>query len=144
MTPQTQPSRKNWSDIEPAEAAKLSRDELERVDRPTNENGETCPWPWEPQQLAGAPLGQFHCSYCGGMQVAGLPHLDHRGEPEGAVETVTFVADWAEALTGQCDCCGEDRDVLTFNADADHIVDLCRSCALELAQQTDELADDHG
>jgi hypothetical protein len=72
--------RRNWTEIEPAEAAKLSREELEQIDRPTNEIGETCPWPWEPQQLGGAPMGQYHCSYCGGMEIAGLPHSDWREE----------------------------------------------------------------
>ena len=43
---------------------------------PINELGMECPWPWEPQQLGGAPMGQYHCGYCGGMQLAGIPHSD--------------------------------------------------------------------
>lgn len=51
-------------------------------------------------------------------------------------QTVTFVADWREAHSAICDCCAEEKDVLTFNADVDHVVDLCRTCALALAAQT--------
>lgn len=80
-----------WSDIEPADATKivLARPEHElpadvavRLDiaAPHNENGERCPWPWEPQQLAGAPLGQYHCPYCGAMVIAGVPHIDYGGD----------------------------------------------------------------
>lgn len=58
--------------------------DLEQIDRPTNENGETCPWPWDPQQLVGAPLGQYHCPYCGGMQIAGVPHADWREDADAA------------------------------------------------------------
>lgn len=47
---------------------------------PLNENGERCVWPWEPQQLSG--LGQYHCSVCGGMQLAGMPHLDWSDDEE--------------------------------------------------------------
>lgn len=73
---------RSWTDVDPAEAAKMSREELEQIDRPTNEMGETCPWPWEPQQLGGAPMGQYHCGYCGGMQIAGVPHADWRGDDD--------------------------------------------------------------
>lgn len=65
----------HWSEIEPKDAVNISLP-TEDIAAPINEEGEPCPWPWEPQQLKGAPLGQFHCSYCGGMQVAGIPHLD--------------------------------------------------------------------
>lgn len=30
--------------------------------------------PEHPEKLAGAPLGQYHCPYCGAMVVAGVPH----------------------------------------------------------------------
>jgi hypothetical protein len=76
-----------WTEISPDAAAKLSLEDLKQVDRPTNELGETCPWPWEPQQLGGAPMGQFHCSYCGGMQIAGLPHVDWRDMPADTTTT---------------------------------------------------------
>ena len=43
---------------------------------PVNEQGEPCPFPIDPLLLVGMPLGQYHCPYCLGMQVAGFPHLD--------------------------------------------------------------------
>lgn len=70
----------NWYEIEPKDAVDivLPQDGIEPA---YNELGEICPWPWEPQQLVGAPLGQYHCNYCGGMNVAGVPHTDWG--PEG-------------------------------------------------------------
>lgn len=67
----------HWTKIEPADAAELALP-LVGVDGPANEMGESCPWPWEPQQLVGVPLGQYHCGYCGAMVLAGVPHLDYR------------------------------------------------------------------
>lgn len=71
---------KQWFDIDPKDATHLSLPQ-DGIDGPLNELGEQCPWPWEPQQLAGAPIGQYHCPYCGGMVVAGIPHLDYSDEP---------------------------------------------------------------
>ncbi len=70
---------KHWSDIEPKDAVNITLpwegpDGI--IEGPMNEIGERCPWPWEPQQLKGAPMGQYHCSYCGGMNVAGIPHTE--------------------------------------------------------------------
>lgn len=45
---------------------------------PFGDQGEPCPWPFEPLEYAGAPIGMFHCSYCGSMVVVGLPHTDYR------------------------------------------------------------------
>lgn len=44
---------------------------------PINEMGEECPYPLDPAQWIGVPvaLGQYHCPYCGGMVIAGVPHL---------------------------------------------------------------------
>jgi hypothetical protein len=69
---------KDWRHISPAEAGKHKLDLSKDLSilAPINELGERCPWPWEPQQLVNAPLGQYHCSYCGGMQCAGVPHID--------------------------------------------------------------------
>lgn len=72
----------HWSDIAPQDAADLVLPTAEGLRGPLNEMDEECPWPWEPQQLGGAPLGQYHCSYCGGMQIAGMQHLDHREQCE--------------------------------------------------------------
>lgn len=66
-----------WRDIEPKDATELSLPH-DGVHGPLNSLGEECPWPWEPQQLVGVPMGQYHCSYCGDMVIAGQPHLDYR------------------------------------------------------------------
>lgn len=66
---------KTWRDIKPVEAAGISLPH-EGIEGPMNEMGERCPWPWDPQQLVGVPMGQYHCPYCGGIQVAGTPHMD--------------------------------------------------------------------
>ena len=66
-------SGKFWWECEPSEMVDV---QLVDEEGPLNELGERCPWPWDPQQLVGAPLGQYHCPYCGGMQVAGTKHLD--------------------------------------------------------------------
>jgi hypothetical protein len=39
--------------------------------------GTFCPWPFDPAQLVGQPIGQYHCPYCGSMVVAGIGHLDY-------------------------------------------------------------------
>jgi len=69
-----------WRDILPEDAIHIDCREHPELDPPQNEAGEPCPWPWDPQQLAGAPLGQYHCGFCGAMVVAGLPHIDYRDE----------------------------------------------------------------
>lgn len=69
-------SKRSWTEFEPHEAQDLLLPS-DDVQGPYNEIGQECPWPWEPQQLKGVPMGQYHCPYCGGMQVAGVPHLDH-------------------------------------------------------------------
>lgn len=45
-------------------------------------------WPCEgkPEELAGAPIGMYHCEVCGEMQLAGAYHLppqfpEHWAEP---------------------------------------------------------------
>lgn len=79
--PLTAPSLR-WQDITPEDAAGQKIDLTERLDitAPLNENGERCPWPWEPQQLVGAPLGQYRCPYCYAMCVAGMEHFDYTGD----------------------------------------------------------------
>lgn len=66
-----------WQDIAPADAAAIDLTERLDITAPRNENGERCPWPWEPQQLVGVPMGQYHCGYCGAMVLAGVEHLDY-------------------------------------------------------------------
>lgn len=69
----------SWREIEPKEAVSLNLEQFPHTEAPLNELGEPCPWPWEPQQLVGVPLGQYHCGYCGGYAMAGVPHFDSRG-----------------------------------------------------------------
>lgn len=69
-----------WTDIEPKDAVDLDLSVRLDIDAPLNENGERCPWPWEPQQLIGVPMGQYHCPYCDAMCVAGIPHPDYAEE----------------------------------------------------------------
>jgi hypothetical protein len=73
-----------WHDIAPADAVDIDLSERLDITAPLNEAGERCPWPWDPQQLAGAPIGQYHCGYCGAMVLAGVPHLDYAGGDDGA------------------------------------------------------------
>lgn len=71
---------RSWHEI-PVEEAVDIRLPTEGITGPVNEMGEPCPWPWDPQQLDDAPLGQYHCPYCGAMVLAGFPHLDYAEEP---------------------------------------------------------------
>lgn len=71
--------QRHWFDIEPKGAVDIVLPR-EDITGPVNEEGEPCPWPWEPQQLKGAPIGQYHCGHCGAMVVAGVAHLDYAGE----------------------------------------------------------------
>jgi len=68
---------KAWWEITPEDAVEI-RLPAEGIVGPMNEMGEECPWPWEPQMLSRAPMGQYHCNYCGAMAVAGVPHPDYR------------------------------------------------------------------
>jgi hypothetical protein len=66
-----------WQDINPDDATELDLSVRLDFTAPRNEEGERCPWPWEPQQLVGAPIGQYHCTFCGAMVLAGMEHLDY-------------------------------------------------------------------
>jgi hypothetical protein len=74
-----------WFSIEPRDAVDIALP-CDGIDGPCNEMGEPCPWPWEPQQLGGLPLGQYHCPYCGAMVLAGIPHIDYRAVTEEATQ----------------------------------------------------------
>lgn len=82
MTEQEAPLLR-WQDIAPKAAVDINLDERLDITAPLNENGDRCPWPWEPQQLKGVPMGQYHCGYCGAMVVAGVAHLDYREDDNG-------------------------------------------------------------
>ena len=79
----------SWTEIEPKDATDLDLSKDLDIEAPLNEAGERCPWPWEPQQLKGVPMGQYHCPYCGAMTLAGVPHLDYRDDvpPPGTEPT---------------------------------------------------------
>lgn len=66
----------HWTEISPKDAVDivLPRDD---IIGPVTMEGDPCPWPWEPQQLGGTPMGQYHCNYCGEMNVAGMQHVDY-------------------------------------------------------------------
>lgn len=90
---------RRWTDITPQEATtqqlNLARDI--HITAPRNEAGERCPWPWDPQQLGGAPLGQYHCPHCGAMVMAGLPHTDYSGEERVlTTENLPEIYEWCD------------------------------------------------
>lgn len=68
---------RQWHEITPKDATNIDLSKDLSITAPLNEEGERCPWPWDPQQLVGAPIGQYHCRYCGAMVIAGMPHLDY-------------------------------------------------------------------
>lgn len=76
---------RDWSEIDPKDATGIVLP-TDGILGPVNEQGEPCPWPWEPQQLVGVPLGQYHCLYCGAMVIAGIPHLDYADDGGTVVE----------------------------------------------------------
>lgn len=78
-TDTTTPTGRPWSDITPADATDL-RLPAEGITGPLGEDGQPCPWPWEPQQLTDAALGMYHCPHCGSMVLAGVAHPDYRDE----------------------------------------------------------------
>jgi hypothetical protein len=82
-------STRSWLDIAPKDAVNLNLTVDLTIDAPLNEQGERCPWPWDPQQLVGAPMGQYHCPYCGAMCVAGVPHPDYRETGQATAGTET-------------------------------------------------------
>lgn len=68
---------RKWHEIDPKDAAGINLAVDLTITAPLNEEGERCPWPWDPQRLVGAPLGMYHCPYCGAMVMAGIPHIDY-------------------------------------------------------------------
>lgn len=92
----------HWWEIQPADAVGLDLSVRLDIGAPHNEEGERCPWPWEPQQLVGVPMGQYHCGYCGAMCVAGVPHPDYRERPH---------AEHVDPDPGCADCYREGREL---------------------------------
>lgn len=81
-------TQRRWQDIHPKDAEHINLMVDMTITAPLNEMGERCPWPWEPQQLVGAPMGQYHCPWCGAMVMAGVEHIDYapllEGEGDGS------------------------------------------------------------
>jgi hypothetical protein len=50
---------------------------------------------YDPRELAGAPIGQFHCPNCGEMVIAGLPHPDYDMD---APTLARDLIDWLDAM----------------------------------------------
>lgn len=68
---------RKWHEIAPEDAVGIDLSKRTDIIAPLTSGGERCPWPWEPQQRVGVPLGMYHCSYCGDMVMAGVPHTDY-------------------------------------------------------------------
>lgn len=68
--------KRPWSEITPKDARTIELPNPE-IWGPLTEYGGECPWPWQPQQLAGVPMGQYRCKYCNAMCIAGMPHMDY-------------------------------------------------------------------
>ena len=69
---------KPWYEIDPKDAVNIVLPDPEVTEAPLDSEGKPCPWPWEPQQLGGQPIGMYHCRYCGEMVLAGVRHPDYR------------------------------------------------------------------
>lgn len=71
-------AKKMWHEIKPEDALLILLPHPD-IQGPLTSTGAVCPWPWEPQQFAGQPIGMFHCGHCGEMVAAGVPHTDYAG-----------------------------------------------------------------
>lgn len=69
---------RHWHTITPANATNIELP-TPGITGPRTTDGQTCPWPWEPQQRT--DLGQYHCPYCGEMVLGGHPHPDYTEGP---------------------------------------------------------------
>lgn len=49
--------------------------------------------PYEPEHMAGAPIGMFHCPVCGIMVLAGLPHAPIKWSGDLQTGYADFVID---------------------------------------------------
>lgn len=86
---------RRWQDIVPEDAVNINLSLDLSITAPLNEMGERCPWPWEPQQLVGVPMGLYHCQFCGAMVMAGLPHFDYTPEERVVTEdNAQEIAEW--------------------------------------------------
>lgn len=77
-----------WQDVPEPRRHALNLAERLDITAPLNQDGERCPWPWEPQLLVNVAIGMYHCSYCGEMCIAGVEHPDFTGFDEDYAEYV--------------------------------------------------------
>lgn len=66
-----------WYELSPEQAKDIVLPH-EGITGPLTMDDEVCPWPWDPILMAGKPIGQYHCPYCGEMVIAGMDHIDYR------------------------------------------------------------------
>lgn len=88
----------SWTTILPANATAIVLPHPD-IQGPYTSTGEECPWPWEPIQLKGAPMGMYHCGYCGEMVMAGEHHIDYGPVDENGLNAVD--RDYAEYMKNQ-------------------------------------------
>ena len=117
----------------------------------------TWPCPGKPEDLAGQPIGMYHCEFCGEMQLAGVPHLPPQF-PEQWEEPFPKVEDPADpAPVTTCPSCDAPSSV-TFTREEErfpygvdpHTVELtaivdkgrCSACTFEFTDWRAEEARD--
>lgn len=107
----------HWTQIPPDIAARLPVEVLTSgdivfplIDPGLELEDGHCPWPWEPQQLVGVPMGQYHCGYCGSMELAGIQHSDARRWCNFNAETLRWEDAWYEPLPFESEGDGPPRD----------------------------------
>ena len=134
------------------------REDIAKMNEPNNKN--TWPCHGKPEELAGQPIGMYHCEFCGEMQLAGTPHLPPQfpsqwEEPFPIVEEPPdYGPDDPSEVATTCPACGA-VDSVAFTREeesfpygvAPHTVDLsavvdkghCTACTVEF---TDWRAED--
>lgn len=122
----TDPIRR-WQDIDPKDAAGLDLSTDLAITAPLNELGQRCPWPWEPQMLIDAPLGQYRCRFCYAMVMAGMPHFDYAPEErQVTLETVNELLSWCQpsAVVHNPDSTGGEVRGLAVESDGQQTIAL--------------------
>lgn len=77
-------SKRMWHEFEPRDMVNTVLPHPD-IQGPYTSEGQECPWPWDPPQLLGAPIGQYHCPYCGEMCIAGFDHTDYGPRDENGL-----------------------------------------------------------
>lgn len=114
----------HWTTIAPKDAVDIDLTKRPDIIGPYNEEGEPCPWPWDPQQLADAPIGQYRCPYCGAMCCAGLSHPDY-GPPTGEQQLHHVMR---HMMNDECDACERYVEAVAGGADQDAQATIALRC----------------